>query len=64
VKNIDFDSLQHMIESRIPKSLSMWLVDRVDTSNRTIDVRDIPVGIRKAVSRILNLPCGDIKVPP
>jgi hypothetical protein len=64
VKNIDFDSLQDMIESRMPKSLSMWLVDRVDTSKGTMDVCGIPVDIRKAVRRILKLPCGHIKVPP
>src|SRR4051794_20377265 len=63
VKNIEFDSFQDMIESRMPKPLTIWLVDRVNTSDGTLEVCGIPVDIRKAVRSIMKLPYRDMKVP-
>ena len=48
----------------MPKSLTMWLVDIVDTSNGTLEVCGTPIDIRDVVVSILNLPYGDIKIPP
>uniref|UniRef100_A0ACD5W418 Uncharacterized protein n=1 Tax=Avena sativa TaxID=4498 RepID=A0ACD5W418_AVESA len=64
VQKIGFGPLLDMIESCMPKSLTMWLVDRVDTSSGSLNVGVIPVNIRDSVSGIMNLPHGVLKVPP
>lgn len=63
VDNIGFTSLDGLVGSRPPKSLTLWLVDRVDTSRGTIEVCGEHIEIRTCVKRMLGLPSGLQKVP-
>ena len=63
MKNIGFSDLENLKGSHAPKSLALWLVDRVDTKKGTLLVCGEHIDIRKSVKRVINLPSGDIKVP-
>lgn len=66
VKDMGFQSVTKMAESKLPRRLLLWLVKRVDCKTKSLVLRNRRISIMDAVENILQFPAGEIEVemPP
>ena len=63
IEELGFGSLIHMIECKLPRKLTIWLMKRVDCDNKCLVFRNRKVSIVQAFENVLKLPALDKAVP-
>uniref|UniRef100_A0ACD5ZK87 Uncharacterized protein n=1 Tax=Avena sativa TaxID=4498 RepID=A0ACD5ZK87_AVESA len=64
VKNIGWGVFLEMPECQLPKPLTIWLVGKVNTKDKTLEIdSQNTIPIDKGIEQLLGLPNGNIRIP-
>ncbi|XP_037446502.1 uncharacterized protein LOC119316309 [Triticum dicoccoides] len=63
IEELGFGSLIEMIDCKLPRKLTIWLMSKVDCDSKSLVFRNRKVSILEAVENLLKLPALDKEVP-